>query len=201
VYLLINKNNHTSNVIYTLSDPNTNEIRYVGYSSDLKERIRGHYKPSSLKEKTHKNQWLKSLLDTKQKAKVDIIASYATAEELPAAEIEMIAYFRSIGCSLTNGTDGGDGVSKGTIPWNKGKKGLQIGSNKGKTFSEETRKRISIARRSRPGILHTEESKQKMRKPKSDEFRQKLIGNTNAKGVNKGKTWKVINGKRVWLDR
>lgn len=35
---------------------------------------------------------------------------------------------------------------KGNIPWNKGKKGVQLGANKGKKFSLETRHKMSIAK-------------------------------------------------------
>jgi len=35
-------------------------------------------------------------------------------------------------------------------PWNKGKKGVQIGNNKGKTFSAETRLKMSLAKKGKP---------------------------------------------------
>lgn len=97
------------NVIYGLIDPNTNELRYVGYARNLQKRIMKHHSPSNLKKNTHKNAWIKSLLAKKQKADVWIIEQYETSEELPQAEIEIIAYFKYIGCNLTNGTLGGDG--------------------------------------------------------------------------------------------
>lgn len=40
----------------------------------------------------------------------------------------------------------------GNIPWNKGKKGLQVSSKKGWHLSEETKRKISIARRKQKGI-------------------------------------------------
>jgi predicted GIY-YIG superfamily endonuclease len=45
--------------IYTLSDPITNEIRYIGYSKDPKKRYANHLCISKLKSK--KNSWIKSL--------------------------------------------------------------------------------------------------------------------------------------------
>lgn len=189
------------NVIYGLIDPNSKELRYIGYSSNLKERIRGHYKLSSLNKNTHKNNWIKSLLEKDQKAEVIIIAEYQLAKELPQAEIDTIIYYKFIGCDLVNGTDGGDGVSKGTPPWNKNKTGLQVAWNKGKHTTTEVKEKMSLAKKNKPGHTHTEFSKQKMRKPKSKQMREKLKGNINAKGVNKNKTWKLINGKRVWMDK
>lgn len=116
----------SNNVIYGLIDPNTQELRYVGYSKDLKTRMRQHYQPANLKRITHKNNWLKSLINLGQKAEVYVIEKYDTPEELPQAEIEMIAYYRYVGCDLTNGTYGGDGAT-------------------GRIVSEETRKKVSIA--------------------------------------------------------
>lgn len=54
---------------------------------------------------------------------------------------------------------------------------------KGVTLSEETRKKMSEAK------------KGKNRKPFSDEHRKKMSE------ARKGKTWKVINGKRVWISK
>lgn len=59
---------------------------------------------------------------------------------------------------------------KGRIPWNKGKKGVQVAWNKGKKLgglSEEIKNKMSEAHRGKPS-------------------------------PNKGKHWKLIDGKRVW---
>ena len=57
-------------------------------------------------------------------------------------------------------------------------------SHIGHSVSEETKKKISEAHK---GKHHSEESRRKMSEAK--------------KGLLKNKTWKVINGKRVWLTR
>jgi len=56
---------------------------------------------------------------------------------------------------------------RGCIPWNKGKKGVQIAWNKGlknylkgKELSEETKKKMSLAQK---GRIHTEQAKEKNR--------------------------------------
>lgn len=116
-------------VIYGLIDPNTKELRYVGYTSNLKQRAYNHHNPHQLTSHTHKNNWLKSLLSSGQKSEMIILEEYESAQELPEAEIFAIAYFKSIGCNLTNGTDGGDGGSPMT----------------GKRHSEETKTKISTS--------------------------------------------------------
>lgn len=49
-------------VLYGLIDPDSKELRYVGYSSDYQERIKEHLLPSNLKYNTHKVAWIKNLL-------------------------------------------------------------------------------------------------------------------------------------------
>lgn len=77
-------------------------------------------------------------------------------------EIELIA---EIGRkNLCNLTDGGDGVSKGTVPWNKGKTGI---------YSAETLRKIGEAGKKRTGTSnhfygrhHSEETKRKISEAK-----------------------------------
>jgi hypothetical protein len=63
---------------------------------------------------THKANWLRQLLAAGLKPEVEVL------------ETHFIAYFRSIGCRLTNLTDGGDGLL-------------------GRKVSAETRRRISLS--------------------------------------------------------
>lgn len=89
--------------------------------------------------------------------------------------------------------------------------------HKGKTFSEETRRKISEAKK---GKLLSEEHRRKMseakkgkkRMPFSEEHRRKISEAKKGKQHSadtrmkiaesiKGKTWKVIDGKRVWLSK
>lgn len=68
---------------------------------------------------------------------------------------------------------------------------------KGRTVTNETRRKISEARK---GKHHTVETRRKISeankcKTLSDEHRKKMSE------VHKGKTWKVIDGKRVWLSK
>lgn len=130
---------------------------------------------------------------------------------------------RALGKAEYNIADGGGGCAehntsketrrklseshKGQIAWNKGKpmsdetkkklseinKGKKCGpcsdetkrkiseTEKGKCISYETRKKLS---ESHKGKYHTEEQKRKV--------------SESMKGKNKGKHWKLVDGKRVW---
>lgn len=143
-------------VIYGLIDPNTNQLRYVGYTSNFERRINDHH--TNLFGKSHKISWIKSLLAKGQQADAYIIEEYQTAEELPQAEIEMIAYCKYIGCRLTNSTNGGDGIF-------------------GYKHSEETKK-----------ILSEKQKANSYNKGKhlSNEYKQKISASLSGRGANKG---------------
>ena len=104
----IPKNKKTKTVIYTLEDPITNEIRYIGKTTDnLKKRLTGHIYTSK-KVKNHRCNWIKSIID---KGKLPIITfldscSWDNSQNL---EIYWIAQFRAWGFNLVNATDGGEG--------------------------------------------------------------------------------------------
>ena len=89
--------------------------------------------------------------------------------------------------------------------------------HKGKTFSEETRSKISAAKK---GKFLSEDTRKKMsetkkgkkRMPFSEEHRRKISeakkGKVRSEDTRmkiseaiKGKTWKLIDGKRVWLPK
>jgi len=56
-----------------LLEPDTNNVRYVGKAVDLYTRIRNHYNPSRLIDKTHKNNWLNNLLNEGKYVKVNVV--------------------------------------------------------------------------------------------------------------------------------
>lgn len=73
------------------------------------------------------------------------------------------------------------------------------GPNKGKKFSEETRKKLSDSHK---GKKFSEETRKKMsesHKNISEETKQKLSKAIKGRTCpNKGKHWKLVNGKRVY---
>lgn len=95
--------------IYSLSDPITNEIRYIGKTNNIKKRLCTHLTKSNLIKKTHKNNWIKNLLFNNTKPLIEVI------DEVPIKEWGFwekfwISQFKIWGFKLTNSTDGGDGV-------------------------------------------------------------------------------------------
>jgi group I intron endonuclease len=155
-------------IVYGLIDPNSHELRYIGYSSDIERRIKDHHRPIYLKIKSHKNNWIKSLLAQGQKADFIIIEEYDSAEQLPQAEIEMVEYFKYLGVELTNGTRGGDGHLKGDKLSEETKKKLSeaFSGEKhpmyGKHHSEEAKRAISLSKLGVPWGEHSETTKKKM---------------------------------------
>lgn len=96
-------------VIYGLIDPISKELRYVGYSSDYLARLKEHLLPSNLKSSTHKVAWIKSLLKDSKKPEIIILDVASSKIEAKEKEVELVEYYKYIGCDLTNGTPGGDG--------------------------------------------------------------------------------------------
>ena len=95
--------------VYGLSDPRNNQLRYVGFTFDLKERLHKHMQPSKISGKNHRSCWLRQLKALKIKPEMFVLETYDTKQEAAQAEIELIAYYKYIGCDLVNGTLGGDG--------------------------------------------------------------------------------------------
>lgn len=119
--------------IYTLSDPTTKEVRYIGKTKkSLVERMYAHTSNYKLKtERSYKNSWIQSL---KQKGLKPIIEEVDIVEEdsWEFWESYWISQFKSWGFNLTNMTLGGEGSNGG-----KGCLGYR--------HTEEAKKRISIA--------------------------------------------------------
>ncbi len=107
--------------IYGLFDPRNDELRYIGKTNNVKNR---HKKHLSDKELNYRTSWIKSLKI------LNILPSVDVLDEVPDSEWQFweqwyIAYFRGIGCRLTNMTVGGD----------NGREGMKV--------SEETKQKIS----------------------------------------------------------
>jgi len=134
------------NVIYCLCDPETSVIRYIGKAVNLYDRIRKHYKPSSLKGATHKNNWIKSILNKGIRPKVNVLEVCNSENALNECEIKWIAYYKSIGNDLTNGTEGGTGGKMSPESIAK-----MVKTKKGKKLSSSHRNAISLGNTGKHG--------------------------------------------------
>jgi len=89
-----------------LIDSRTEEIRYVGKTGrQLEQRLAEHLR-TVLTKRTYRDYWISSL---DASPRIELICE--VPDQLgSAAEVFWIAYLRALGCRLTNGTDGGDGL-------------------------------------------------------------------------------------------
>lgn len=160
-------------LIYTLSDPITNEVRYVGQTTrSLKARLNDHIrgaKHQQSKKTSHKNNWINKILKTGMKP---IITFLDEADETSWKDKERkyISEYKTNGIRLLNVSDGGD---SGSMPGNKRIwsseeayllwKEKTTQANKNKLITEETRKKMAENAKT----THTN-------KKRSDETRIKL---------------------------
>lgn len=92
--------------IYTLSDPETNEIRYVGKSGNPNKRFKTHlYNSKRIKGYIH--NWIKSLLKKNQLPILSIIEE-CNENNWEEREIYWIKKLREDGFDLVNIADGGN---------------------------------------------------------------------------------------------
>lgn len=182
--------------IYKLQDPSmVSKSYYIGQTRNtIKERLRGHIKEAKRKrikdtQQRHRN-WLRSLLNRNIIPEVIVLEEFdfVTQEEIDAAEKWYIKFFKHMGITLTNGTDGG--IASYPIPEVISKisntlklkyaSGELSNPQKGKHLSDYSKLAISKAhlgkkhtmerrlasskqRMGRIGKKHTEETKAKLR--------------------------------------
>ena len=114
--------------VYTLTDPRTNEVRYVGWTTNLSRRFREHIAEPK-RYRTHKSNWIRSILADGQRPTLTVVET-GIGEGWEAVERKWIAHYRAEGCKLTNATDGGNGALNRVI-------------------APETRQKISATKRAR----------------------------------------------------
>ena len=145
--------------IYGLIDPSNNELKYIGKSVNPKNRFRKHLQ-DSVKKITFKDKWINKLIKNNQKPEL-IIIDVVDSNDWVFWEKHYIAYYKYIGCSLTNLTDGGDnppnrkGIKRTKDEIEKIRK-----SNLGKKRSDETKKNISLSKIGKP-INHLNNGKER----------------------------------------
>lgn len=134
-------------VVYGLADPITGELRYIGKSTTgVARRLGSHMCASSLRGKTRKNNWLKSLIRRGLKPEAFVIEAFDSKSPLNESERHQIAAFKMMGARLTNGTIGGDGQGGPCPPARREKiAAAQRGKPRPKWSAERRRRPVSVA--------------------------------------------------------
>jgi len=123
--------------IYTLTDPRSNEIRYVGKANNVTQRYKAHLNRAR-KHQTHKKNWLEQLRQEGLKPVIEVI-DVVPMDDWRFWETYWITQMKQWGFNLVNHTGGGDGCSfANQTSFKKGHK-----SWLGKHHSEDSKRKIS----------------------------------------------------------
>jgi len=107
--------------IYTLTDPLTHEIKYVGYTSkSLKQRLSSHITSAVNENKTHNHRWVNKTIKEGRKPLITLVDE-VPAEDWSFWEIYWIDQIRQWGFSLNNHCKGG----LGCLGWKHSEKHLE----------------------------------------------------------------------------
>lgn len=145
--------------VYGLCAPN-GELRYVGQSVNPSRRLKLH---RNSKEKTHCGNWLRSVRASGGKVELFMIEEFsglsgqALIDAMNESESHHIAYFKMVGCNLTNRSPGGVLRGSGYRPTEETRKKMSA-SHMGhaSTRTPEGDEKIKLALM---GKTHTEEWK------------------------------------------
>jgi hypothetical protein len=97
-------------IIYTLKNPRTDEVRYVGFTSRTPDkRMRAHINDAVRCPNTYRARWILSLLSIGLWPVMESVEC-GSGDGWADAEKKWIAALRASGARLTNTTDGGDGT-------------------------------------------------------------------------------------------
>lgn len=96
--------------IYTLSHPITNEIKYVGKTINLKQRLSAHISDAKINKKNNLvSTWIKSLLNQNLKPNIEVIDE-TYHDDWSKLEQYWISQFKTWGFNIKNITLGGEGA-------------------------------------------------------------------------------------------
>lgn len=182
--------------IYALKLKDSEEIKYIGYTSrELCVRLYEHLN-ITINEKYKNSYWIK-----KHKNNIEIILiedNIKTHKEICKKEINYIKLYRNLGHDLNNTTNGGDGM----LATDEIRKKISD-ANKGKIISDETKLKISKTLKGRVLPIEVREKMSKFQKSKKVSKETKLKISNAHKGKllsekTKLKISKSKNGCIAW---
>lgn len=177
--------------IYTLSDPRTGQVRYVGKTFDLRGRLYQHLHDVVRGVNTKKTAWIKSLLKLGFKPLIESVETYpdSCVSDWEEAERFWIETFSFYGFKLVNLDSGGGSGRRASLETR-----IKIGEySKKRIHSPETRAKIAASCKARMtpeeknriglqsrGRKHSEETKRRMSEakkgiPKPDHVKTALL--------------------------
>lgn len=171
--------------IYTLSDPRTQEVRYVGVTFRGKRRYNEHISRAMTGGKTHRDCWIRSLIVAGVRPFYRVVET-GDGDGWQDAERAWIAKYRQSE-RLVNHTDGGDGTPGLPISpeirrrLSEARKGVpyppgRISAMKGKQHTPEALEKIRVASKGRrmPDSMRRKLSALRKQNPTSPEQRAKM---------------------------
>lgn len=94
--------------VYTLHNPKTREVRYVGVTYNTKKRLFEHFgRPRS---RSHLSNWIQSILARGLRPVMKIVERIEKGKDWQRRERWWISYGKSQGWRLVNATKGGEGT-------------------------------------------------------------------------------------------
>lgn len=167
--------------IYTLTDPRSGLVRYVGKSDSPNQRNHAHKRDVGCK--THKQSWIKGLFDDGFDGPIMNIIDEVPYADWAYWERQYIKMFKSAGAKLVNLNEGGVGPE----PSRETRLKMSIAAKRKPRMSEETRMKIAASLRSKITPEHVLFMQQR-----SAEMRKKRGGPTEKQR---------LAAKRAGLDR
>lgn len=125
--------------IYSLDDPISGAIRYVGKTTNLKLRSLSHKRLT----KDHRGYWIQSLMEQGLYPVISLLEE-VYEDEWQEAEKFWIGYLRFLGCNLCNTSEGGFGGSP--TPESRAKTSASL---KGRIITPEHREKLRNALKGR----------------------------------------------------
>lgn len=149
--------------IYSLSDPRTRGIRYIGKTNNLATRRSHHCSSYHNRANTHKCNWVRSLLTKGLLPTLDVVDEVDRYRS-DFWEQHYISLYRSWGFRLTNLTSGGEGCFEHSIETKRLLSKKAMGRYKGCKRSVQVRAKLSQAQRNRTNQNRSEEARRNIAK-------------------------------------